>query len=306
MVGGTTMRQSIRANRGDRLYDAVNYTILTLLLLAVAYPLYFVIIASFSDPKLVASGKVLFWPRSLDIKGYIEVLNYAPIWTGYRNTLIYTTLFTALSVMTSLLAGYALSRKPFPGKTLVTAFLLFTMFFNGGLIPTYLLMKEIGLYGNPLVIVLLGAVNVTNIIISRTFIKSTIPDELFEAASMDGCSHFSFFFRIALPVSKALIAVLVLFAAVSQWNSWFNAMIYLRDQQLMPLQMVLRDLIVSQSAMSMASDSADMGGDAAAQIYLVEAMRYAVIIVSTLPIMCVYPFVQKYFVKGVMIGSVKG
>jgi len=123
---------------------------------------------------------------------------------------------------------------------------------------------------------------------------------------MDGCSHFSFFFRIALPVSKALIAVLVLFAAVSQWNSWFNAMIYLRDQQLMPLQMVLRDLIVSQSAMSMASDSADMGGDAAAQIYLVEAMRYAVIIVSTLPIMCVYPFVQKYFVKGVMIGSVKG
>ncbi|MFD0717246.1 carbohydrate ABC transporter permease [Paenibacillus sp. GCM10027626] len=300
------MRQAIKQSRQDRLYDWFNYAILTVLLLIVAYPLYFVVIASFSDPKLVATGRVLFWPQSIDFKGYMEVLNYSPIWIGYRNTLIYTTLFTALSVMTSLLAGYALSRKAFPGKVLITAFLLFTMFFNGGLIPTYLLMKEIGLYGSPAIIVLLGAVNITNIIISRTFIKSTIPDELFEAASIDGCSHFSFFFRIALPVSKALIAVLVLFAAVSQWNSWFNAMIYLRDQNVMPLQMVLRDLIVNQSAMSMASDSANMGGDAAAQIYLVEAMRYAVIIVSTLPIMCVYPFVQKYFVKGVMIGSVKG
>jgi len=300
------MRQAIKPSRQDKLYDLFNYTILTILLLIVAYPLYFVVIASFSDPRLVATGRVLLWPQNLDFKGYLEVLNYSPIWLGYRNTLIYTTFFTALSVMTSLLAGYALSRKPFPGKVFITAFLLFTMFFNGGLIPTYLLMKEVGLYGNPLIIVLLGAVNITNIIISRTFIKSTIPDELFEAASIDGCNHISFFFRIALPVSKALIAVLVLFAAVSQWNSWFNAMIYLRDQSLMPLQMVLRDLIVNQSAMSMATDSADMGGDAAAQIYLVESMRYAVIIVSTLPIMCVYPFVQKYFVKGVMIGSVKG
>jgi len=300
------VHQAIKQSRQDKLYDLFNYTILTVLLLIVAYPLYFVVIASFSDPKLVATGRVLLWPQSIDLKGYLEVLNYSPIWLGYRNTLIYTTLFTALSVMTSLLAGYALSRKPFPGKVLITAFLLFTMFFNGGLIPTYLLMKEVGLYGNPLIIVLLGAVNITNIIISRTFIKSTIPEELFEAASIDGCSHISFFFRIALPVSKALIAVLVLFAAVSQWNSWFSAMIYLRDQSLMPLQMVLRDLIVNQSAMSMATDSSNMGGDAAAQIYLVESMRYAVIIVSTLPIMCVYPFVQKYFVKGVMIGSVKG
>ncbi len=298
--------QAIKPSRQDRLYDIFNYTVLLLLLLVVAYPLYFVVIASFSDPKLVATGRVLFWPQNLSFKGYLEVLNYSPIWTGYRNTLIYTASFTIVSVMVSLFAGYALSRKPFPGKVLVTAFLLFTMFFNGGLIPTYLLMKEIGLYGNPLIIVLLGAVNITNIIISRTFIRSTIPDELFEAASIDGCNHLSFFFRIVLPVSKALIAVLVLFAAVSQWNSWFNAMIYLRDQSLMPLQIVLRDLIVNQSAMSMATDSGNMGGDAAAQIYLVESMRYAVIIVSTLPIMCAYPFVQKYFVKGVMIGSVKG
>ncbi|OUS71130.1 sugar ABC transporter permease [Paenibacillus sp. MY03] len=300
------MSKPISQTRQDKIYDIFNYTILLLLLLIVAYPLYFVVIASFSDPKLVATGKVLFWPKSFDFKGYLEVLNYTPIWVGYRNTLFYTLFFTFLSVATSLLAGYSLSRKAFPGKVIITAFLLFTMFFNGGLIPTYLLVKEIGLYGNPLIIILLGAVNITNIIISRTFMRSTLPDELFEAASIDGCSHFSFFFRIVLPVSKALIAVLVLFAAVSQWNSWFNAMIYLRDPGYMPLQMALRDLIVNQSAMSMASENADMGGDAVAQIYLVEAMRYAVIIVSTLPIMCVYPFVQKYFVKGVMIGSVKG
>ncbi|TLS51857.1 carbohydrate ABC transporter permease [Paenibacillus antri] len=300
------MRHALKRSNQDRLYDAVTYVILILLLLIVAYPLYFVVIASISDPKLVATGRILLWPQSFNLDGYMEVVRYSPIWTGYRNTLVYTVLFTSLSAMISLMAGYALSRKPFPGKTAVIAFLLFTMFFNGGLIPTYLLMKEIGLYGSPAIIVLMGAVNVTNIIISRTFMKSTIPDELYEAACMDGCSHTSFFFRIVMPVSKALIAVLVLFAAVSQWNSWFTAMIYLTKEEQMPLQMVLRDLIVNQSALSMASDSASMGGDAAAQIYLVESMRYAVIIVSTLPILCFYPFVQKYFVKGVMIGSVKG
>ncbi|WP_168119992.1 carbohydrate ABC transporter permease [Paenibacillus sp. HB172176] len=300
------MHNAIKSTSRDRVYDVINTILLMALLLIVAYPLYFVVIASISDPKLVATGRVLLWPQQFSFKGYLEVVKYGPIWTGYRNTLIYTTAFTVISVMVSLMAGYALARKPFPGKTAITAFMLLTMFFNGGLIPTYLLMREIGLYGNPLIIVLLGAVNVTNIIISRTFIKSSIPEELYEAAQIDGCTHVSFFFRIVLPVSQALIAVLVLFAAVSQWNSWFNAMIYLNDEAHMPLQMVLRDLIVSQSALSTASNTDSMGGDAAAQIYLVESMRYAVIIVSTLPIMCFYPFVQKYFVKGVMIGSVKG
>ncbi|MFS0725216.1 carbohydrate ABC transporter permease [Paenibacillus sp. 1P07SE] len=209
------MSTAIKSTSRDRLYDIINTVVLLVLLLIVAYPLYFVIIASISDPKLVATGRVLLWPQNFSFKGYMEVINYSPIWTGYRNTLIYTTLFTLISVLVSLLAGYALARKPFPGKTAITAFLLFTMFFNGGLIPTYLLMREIGLYGNPAIIVLLGAVNVTNIIISRTFIRSSIPEELFEAASIDGCSHFSFFFRIVMPVSQALIAVLVLFAAVS-------------------------------------------------------------------------------------------
>jgi len=300
------MQESIRRSTEDRIYDAIVTVVLLLLLLIVAYPLYFVIIASISDPRLVATGRVLLWPMSFSLDGYKEVLEYSPIWTGYRNTLFYTTGFTLLSVMVSLMAGYALARKPFPGKTAITAFFLFTMFFSGGLIPTYLLMREIGLYGKPIIIILIGAVNVTNIIISRTFMKSTIPEELYEASVIDGCNHFQFFFRVALPVSKALIAVLVLFAAVSQWNSWFPAMIYLTKSEYMPLQMVLRDLIVSQSALSLAADTAIMGGDTAAQIYLVESMRYAVIIVSSLPILCFYPFVQKYFVKGIMIGSVKG
>lgn len=296
----------INRSRSDTVYDAVNTVILVLLLLAVAYPLYFVIIASISDPKLVTGGKVLFYPKAFNLNGYMEVLKYKPIWTGYGNTLFYTAGFTLVSVSISLLSGYALSRKNLAGKNLITGLFIFTMFFNGGLIPTYLLMQELGLYGKPVLIILMGAVNVNNIIISRTFTKTTIPEELFEAAGMDGCSHTSFFLKIVLPCSKALIAVLVLFAAVGQWNSWFNAMIYLKKEEQMPLQMVLRDLIVSQSAMSLASDTAYMGGDAAAQVYLVESMRYAVIIVSTLPIMCVYPFIQKYFVKGIMIGSVKG
>lgn len=300
------MKHSKNLSVNDRVFNVVNVAILLFLLIITAYPLYFVIIASISDPKLVTAGKVLLYPKGFNFKGYKEVLAYAPIWKGYANTIIYTVLFTGVSVAVSLLSGYSLAQKKLPGKKFITAFFIFTMFFNGGLIPTYLLMKEIGLYGKTAIIILMGAVNVTNIIISRTFIKSTVPDELFEAASVDGCSHTAFFFRIVIPVSKALIAVLVLFAAVGQWNSWFNAMIYLKSENQMPLQMVLRDLIVSQSALSMASDSANVGGDAAAQIYLVESMRYAVIIVSTLPIMCVYPFAQKYFVKGIMIGSVKG
>ncbi|NJP40388.1 carbohydrate ABC transporter permease [Oscillospiraceae bacterium HV4-5-C5C] len=301
-----TNRQKIKASGSDRAFDLINILILTLLLLLVAYPLYFVVIASISDPKLVATGRVLFLPKSFNLEGYKKVIQYSPIWVGYRNTILYTLGYTFVSVMVSMLTGFALGQRKLPGVNLFTGLFIFTMFFNGGLIPTYLLMKDIGLYGNPLIIILMGAVSVNNIIIARTFIKSTIPGELFEAASIDGCSYTGYFFKIVLPLSKALLAVLVLFAAVGQWNSWYNAMIYLKDDNQMPLQMVLRDLIVIQSAMSSSTEAATVGGDAAAQVYLVESMRYAIIIVSTLPIMCIYPFLQKYFAKGIMIGSVKG
>ncbi len=297
----------IKRSRGDLTFDVVNITISILLLIIVAYPLYFVVIASISDPSAVSSGQVVLYPIDINLDGYKEVISYEPIWSGYRNTIFYTIGYTFLSVMISLMSGFAFSRGNLPGKKIFLGIFIFTMFFNGGLIPTYLIVRNLGLYGNPIIIILLGAVNVNNIIISRTFIKSTIPEELFEAAALDGCSHAKTFFRVVLPVSQSLIAVLVLFAAVAQWNSWFNAMIYLNDENQMPLQMILRDLIVNQSAMAMASDAAaSSGGDAAAAVLLVESMRYAVIIVSSLPLLCVYPFVQKYFVKGIMIGSVKG
>lgn len=295
----------MKKTRFDFWFDMIMYIILGLILFAIAYPLYFVIIASLSDPIEVTSGRVMFYPIKFNFDSYKKVLEYKEIWIGYRNTIIYTTSYTFLSVSITLMAGYALSRKELLGRSVIMAFMVFTMFFSGGLIPTYLLVRSLGLVGKPIIVIILGSVNVYNIIIARTFIQSTIPNELFEAASMDGCSHTRFFFSVVLPLSPALIAVMVLFAAVTQWNSWFNAMIYLSRKELMPLQMVLRDIIVSQATFlkEMAMDV--LGEDFAREALLAETMKYAVIIVASLPILILYPFLQKYFVKGIMIGSLK-
>ena len=293
--------------KDDLIFNLIVMILLTIFLLSVAYPLYFIIIASFSDPSLVGSGQVVLYPRGFTLEAYKKVLEYKAIWIGYRNTTIYTVFFTFLSLFMTMTAGYGLSRKNIPGKGIIMGYMTFTMFFNGGLIPTYLLMRSIRLEGNPIIIILMGSVSVYNIIITRTFLQSNIPDELFEAATMDGCNHFRFFGTIVLPLSPAIIAVMVLFAAVSQWNSWFNAMIYLRNQNQMPLQLILRNIIVSSQAflreMQMDTISND---DIARTTLLAESMKYAVIIVATLPVMIMYPFIQNYFIKGVMIGSIKG
>ena len=296
----------MKFKRDDIGFNITVTAILAVLFLSVAYPLYFMIIASFSDPALVSSGQVLLLPRDITLEAYRKVLEYKAIWTGYRNTIIYTLLFTVLSIFMTMTAGYGLSRKNVPGKGIIMGYMTFTMFFNGGLIPTYLLMRSIGLEGNPLIIILMGSVNVYNIIIARTFLQANVPDELFEAATIDGCNHFRFFRVMVLPLSPALIAVMVLFAAVSQWNSWFNAMIYLREQNQMPLQLILRNIIVSAEAFLREMQMDTMGDDVARMAMLAEGMKYAVIIVSTLPVMCLYPLIQKYFIKGVMIGSIKG
>ncbi|GHU70428.1 sugar ABC transporter permease [Clostridia bacterium] len=297
----------MKKNTFDRNFDAVATTLLALMLIAAAYPLFFVVIASISDPSKVSMGKVSFWPVGLTFAGYKKVIEYKEIWVGYRNTLMYVVGYTSLSVFITMISGYALARKELPGRRGIMLFMTFTMFFSGGLIPMYLLVNGLGLVGKPIVLVIVGTVSVYNIIVARTFIQSSIPDDLFEAASLDGCNHTKFFFNVVLPLSPALLAVITLFAAVGQWNSWFNAMIYLRKTEHMPLQMVLRQLIVSESTMQQSLESGSMmGDDAAQQAMIVESMKYAVIIVSTLPIMCLYPFVQKYFVKGVMIGSIKG
>lgn len=296
----------MRPGKSDRIFNIIVTLIYTLLFLLIVYPLYFVAIASVSDPAAVMVGKVSLYPQGFSMEGYKKVVEYQPIWTGYVNTLIYTTCYTALSVFITMLAGFSLSKKTLPGRGLIMGFMVFTMFFSGGLIPTFLQISHMGLVGKPIIIVILGSVSVYNIIIARTFIGSNIPNELFEAASIDGCNVRYFFFRIVLPLSPALLAVLTLFNAVGQWNSWFNAMIYLRKPEHMPLQIVLRDLIVSQSTMMSEMGMESQGDSFAQQALLVESMKYAVIVVATLPIMCLYPFVQKYFVRGVMVGSIKG
>lgn len=296
----------MRLSKSDKAFNIIVTVIYTLLFVVIVYPLYFVVIASVSDPSAIMIGKVTLYPQGFSLEGYKKVIEYQPIWTGYVNTLIYTAGYTALSVFVTMTAGFSLSRKNLPGRNLIMGFMVFTMFFSGGLIPTFLQISSMGLVGKPIIIIILGSVSVYNIIIARTFISSNIPNELFEAASIDGCNVRYFFIRVVLPLSPALLAVLVLFNAVGQWNSWFNAMIYLRKPEHMPLQIVLRDLIVSQSTMMSEMGMESQGDSFAQQALLVESMKYAVIVVATLPIMCLYPFVQKYFVKGVMVGSIKG
>lgn len=302
----TTRKHHRQELRADRILDGIIFVIMFLLLTLAVYPLYFVVIASFSDPGQVIAGKVILWPKGFTLAGYQRVLGYAKLWNGYRNTLIYTVAHTAVAVLVTLLAGFALSRRTLPGRRGTMLFMAFTMYFGGGMIPSYLLMRSLGAVANPAFYVLLGTVSVYNIIITRTFMESNISDSLMEAAQIDGCNMTRFFIKVVLPLSPAIIAILVLFYAVGQWNSWFNAMLYLKEEQL-PLQNILRN-ILSTSTLSFEMGEAAMYGssDADAQTLLVESMRYAVIIVSTLPVMCIYPFVQKYFIKGIMVGAIKG
>lgn len=272
--------------------------------LLIAYPLYFIIIASISDSVLVSTGKVLLFPKGVSFFGYTEIFKDERIWTGYRNTIFYTIAGTLVNLLVTLPAAYVLSRKDFKaGKFIMFAF-IFTMFFNGGLIPTYLLMKDLHLINTVWVFIIPFCVNVFYLIIARTFFESSLPKELYEAAAMDGCSHFTYFMKVALPLSKAMISVIGLYYLVGHWNDFFTGLIYIRSNELQPLQIVLRDILLSNQVFS---GGAGTGGSAGgyAQRYA-DQIKYGVIIISTLPILLVYPFIQKYFDKGVMIGSVKG
>lgn len=287
----------------DRWFDLVNYTSLALLMLLVLYPLYFIIIASFSNPDLVNAGKLWLIPRDTTVEGYRRIFSDDSIWLGYRNTLLYTGLGTAINVVLTLTAGYALSRSDLPGRGLIMFLITFTMFFGGGLIPTYLLVKQLGMLNTIWAMVIPNAVSAFNIIITRTFFQSTIPSELLEAAVIDGCSNTRFFMRIVLPLSMPIVAVMVLFSAVGHWNAYFQALIYLKDDELYPLQIVLRNILISNDVSgNMIDDLANLSE----QQRIGELMKYGIIMVASLPVLILYPFVQKYFVKGVMIGSIKG
>jgi putative aldouronate transport system permease protein len=293
----------ITRTRGDKIFDFINYTLITLIVLIVVYPLYFVLIASFSDPDLVNSGNLWLWPSGITFEGYTRIIAESAIWTGFGNSLMYTAIGTSINVVMVLTAGYALSRSDLAGRNFFMMMIVFTMFFGGGMIPNYLLVKNLGMLNTIWALVIPNAVSAYNIIITRTFFQTTIPHELLEASKVDGCSNTRFFLRIVLPLSMPIVAVMILFSAVGHWNSYFNALIYLRDESLFPLQIILRSILVSNEVSeSMNLDMADV----VAQQQIAELMKYGVIIISSLPVLILYPFLQKYFVKGVMIGSVKG
>ncbi len=288
----------------DKLVYFINYVLLTIFLIIVLYPIIYIISCSFSSGDALMSGKVKLIPVDFTLQSYRAVFKYQSIWVGYRNSFIYAIIGTVISMVLTLLAAYPLSRDDFRGKKIFTVIILFTMMFSGGLIPSYLLIKALNLMDTMWAIVLPGAVSAYNVIVARTFFDNTIPKELQEAAEMDGCSDFKFFMRIVIPLSAPIIAVLSLWVIVGLWNSYFAPMIYLDSQEKYPLQLVLRRiLLLSQINLNQTHIDPEV---IRKNQYLGEMLKYGTIIVSTLPLMIVYPFVQKYFVKGVMIGSVKG
>lgn len=293
---------SMRMTRGDRITTNVFYTILFLIILLCAYPVYFTLIASVSSSTYVNSGIMMLYPMGFQTEGYKFVLTDWRISTGFLNSVIYTVAGTALGLTVSLMAGYSLSRKDLPGRSILMAVMVFTMYFSGGLIPTFLVVKQLGLVNTRLILILLGSVSVYNIILIRTYFQSTIPTELQEAAFIDGCSNIRFFFQFAVPLSKAICAVIALYLAVGYWNAYFNAMIYLNDNSKKPLQLFLRDILLSAKQ----TDDQTSGELTSEFNQMVLVIKYAIIVVSSVPMMLVYPFLQKYFVQGVMIGSLKG
>jgi len=292
-----------RKSRGDMWFDIINYALLTFIMLLVLYPLYFVLVASFSDPNYIYSGEIWLFPKGFTLDGYERIFNDSSIWIGYANSILYATLGTLIGVAVTVFAAYPLARKNLAGKSFIMWFLLITMFFSGGLIPTYLLIKDLHLLNTMWALILPGAGGVFNVIIVRTFFQSSIPDEMWEAASIDGCSNTRFFWSIVLPLSKSILAVMVLYHVVGFWNGFFDALIYLSDDKKYPLQLVLRNILIQNQVNSgMMIDVESY----AAKMRVTELIKYGVIMVSSLPLLMLYPFLQKYFVKGVMIGSIKG
>ncbi|MBD2848161.1 carbohydrate ABC transporter permease [Paenibacillus sp. IB182496] len=302
------MVSAIKESRGDKVFLVLVYLFLSAALLVVLYPLLYMISASISTPKFVNSGEMWLWPKGLTLDGYRLVFDNAKIWTGYGNTILYTAIGTLINLAITLPAAYALSRSDFYGRNLFMILILITMFFNGGLVPLYLVVKDLGLINSMWALILPVSVTVWNLIVARTFFQSTIPRELQEAAHIDGCTNLRLFVRIVLPLSAPIIAVMALFYGVMHWNSYFTALIYLNDESKYPLQMVLRQILVLQQMGSETNEalSSDMAAAAASKAEVASLVKYAVIIVSTLPVIAVYPFLQRYFVQGVMIGSVKG
>ncbi|MDR1637682.1 MAG: carbohydrate ABC transporter permease [Treponema sp.] len=296
------MRKGMRLSRGDFVFDIVINALGVLIIVVMLYPLLFVLSASFSDPDMVLRGDVVLLPRGLTLAPYKMVFDNAAIWQSYRNTIFYTLVGTLINISLTILAAYPLSRKDMPCRRVFTLVIVFTMYFNGGLIPTYLLVRDLRMYNTVWAVMIPAAISTYNLIVARTFFESSIPNELYESAKLDGCSNIGMLFRIVLPLSSAIVAVLVLYYGVAHWNSYFSALVYLRNERLFPLQIVLRDILILGQTEQLGSNDVGMGE----KIKMAEGIKYSVIVVSSAPILLLYPFLQKYFVKGVMIGAIKG
>ena len=302
-------RNRVRETGKDRLFNAVNIVFWIIVLFIVLYPLWLILIASVSDPDAVLQAKVLALPVDFSLMGYEAVFQYKELWGSYLNSIVYTVAGSALSVMGTLAAAYSLSRK-FAGKKLVNLAVTFTMFFSGGLIPIFLNVRDLGLYNTRAVMILMNLVSVWNLMVARTYIQTSIPNELYEAAVIDGADHFTYFFRCVLPLSGTIVAVLAVYYGVARWNDYFTGLVMLRDRSLYPLQLVLREILASLTSTG-SSDTffaayADNLGGLQEALRKAEVAKYCCIVVSTVPAILLYVFMQKYFVKGVMIGSLKG
>lgn len=296
-------KNRIDACLSDKIMRAVVYTLMFALILIILYPLIYVVSSSFSSGEAVTSGKVLLWPVDFSLQGYKAVFAYKQIWVGYANTLFYTVVGTLVNLTLTIMAAYPLSRKNFQFRNFYMTLFLITMFFSGGIIPNYILMTKLHLTNTRWSLILSGSISVYNMIIMRTFFQNSIPNELMEAAKIDGITDIGYLLKVVLPLSKSILAVITLYYAVAHWNSYFNAMLYLRDESLYPLQLVLRSILnVGKVDLSQITDAEiikQMRG-------LSDLMKYSLIIISSAPIIIAYPFVQRFFEKGVMIGSVKG
>ena len=290
--------------KADRILELFFILISVFVLVICAYPIYFVLIASVSAPEQVAAGTVVLLPKDITLSAYQYIMKEKRLWMGYRNTIFYTIGSVIFGMALTIPSAYALSRKDLLGRNAVMKFLTFLMFFQGGLIPTYLVVSKIHLLNTPWILIILNCITVSNIIVARTFFMGNVPDELLEAARLDGCGNVKFFFSVVIPLSKTILAVMILYIAVWQWNSYFNALIYTTNSKLQPLQLVLRDILIQGQNLTTTDEM-----DADAVKYLMEIsqmIKYGVIVVATVPIICAYPFIQKYFEKGVLIGSIKG
>ena len=306
----TRKSKSVRVGTEDRLFYVLDFVLLTIVLIIVLYPLVYIVSASFSDAEQLMMGRVWLWPVKPTLDGYKAVLAYDDVWLGYGNTIFYTFFGTILNVVMTLIVAYPLSRKDFVGRNPIMFLFTFTMFFSGGLIPTYLLIRNLGLIDTRAVMIVPWAIGVWNVIITRTYLQSTIPLDLYDSARVDGASNTRMLLMIVIPLSGPIIAVITLFYAVGHWNSFFTALIYLRSAHLRPLQIILREILIQYSSSMMDEFMSSLTEDQLELMtkrqFLQQLLQYALIIVATVPVLLMYPFVQKYFVRGIMIGAIKG